>query len=83
MSKNSEGKVVRKTAEKIPATSTEILSRMLAIPDEAIDPSDIPERTGERKRLRRDSNGRLPRRRSLIREWIYQPELSESHDDSL
>jgi hypothetical protein len=43
---------------------------MLAIPEEAIDTSDIPERTGERRRMIRDENGRLPRRRSLIRESI-------------
>jgi hypothetical protein len=55
---------------EIPATSTEDLARMLAISDEAIDTSDIPERSGERQRLTRDENSQLPRRRSLIRESI-------------
>ena len=49
--KNSEGKVVRRTTAEIPATSAEELARMLAIPDEAIDTSDIPERTSKRRRL--------------------------------
>jgi len=70
MPKNSEAKIVRRAAGEIPATSAEDLARMLAIPDEAVDTSDIPERTGERRRLRRDADGRLPRRRSAIREAI-------------
>ena len=43
---------------------------MLAIPDEAIDFTDISVRLGERGRLRRDEDGRLPRRRSPIRETV-------------
>ncbi len=71
MSKNLDGKIVRREADQIPATSAQELERMLAIPDEAIDPSDIPERPVERQRLIRDPDGRLPKkRRGLIRDSI-------------
>jgi hypothetical protein len=55
---------------EISATSPEDLARMLAIPDELIDTSEIPEQTGQRKPLKRDSSGRLPRHRSPIRDSI-------------
>lgn len=70
MSNNSEGKIIRRKAGETPPPSPEELAHVLAIPDEAIDFSDIPERTGPRRRLRRDENGRLPKRRSAIRETI-------------
>ena len=70
MSDHWKDKTIRRTAEEIPAASAEELARVLAIPDEEIDTSDIPERTGERHRLRRDQHGRLPARRSPIREAV-------------
>jgi hypothetical protein len=72
MPKNSEAEIVRRNADQIPATSAEDMARLLAIPDKSIDTSDIPERTGERRRLRRDVDGRLPKRRSKIREKIIE-----------
>ena len=70
MASISENETIRRAEAELPATSPEELARLLAIPDEAIDTTDIPERLGERGRLRRDENGRLPRRRSPIREAI-------------
>jgi hypothetical protein len=69
MSKDSEARMIRRKAGEIPRTSPEEISRMLAIRDEEIDFSDIPERAGG-QRLYRDENGRLPRRRSIVRETI-------------
>ena len=68
--KNSEDKIVRRKAGEIPKTSPEDMARMLAIRDEDIDTSDIPERTGARRRLRRVQDVRLARPRSVIRESI-------------
>jgi hypothetical protein len=70
MAKNLEDETIRMTSEEIPATTAEELARMLAIPDEAIDTSDIPERRGPRRRLQRDGDGRLPGRQGVIRETI-------------
>ena len=69
MAKDSEGRIIRRTAEEIPGTSPEEIARMLAIRDEDIDTSDIPEMAGG-QRLYRDENGRLPRRRSVVREVV-------------
>jgi len=73
MEKASEGRIVRRKAGEIPATSPEELARMRAIPDEAIDFSDIPKQIGN-NRLIRDDDGRLPGRRSLIRQAVVDDE---------
>jgi hypothetical protein len=70
MPTTSEGKIVRKKAGEIKKTSPEELARIGAIADQDIDYSDIPEQTGERRRLKRDENGRLPKRRNAIRDAI-------------
>ncbi len=69
MAKPSAGKIVRKKAGQIPATSPEELARMLAIPDESIDLTDIPEQPAG-GRLTRDEAGRLPVRPSFLRDAI-------------
>ena len=69
MAKDSEGRMIRRTAGELPGTSPEEIARMLAIRDEDIDTSDIPEMAGGR-RLYRDENGRLPGRRSVVREVV-------------
>jgi hypothetical protein len=69
MPKNSEDKIVRYRAAEIPPISPERLADIQGIPDDAIDFSDIPEMP-QGQRLRRDANGRLPRRNSVIRDAI-------------
>ena len=69
MSKNLEGKIVRRKVSKVRRTTPERLAEIEDIPDEAIDFSDIPELAGG-QRLYRDENGRLPKRGSIIRETI-------------
>lgn len=69
MATNSEGKTVRWKAGDLPPITPERLAELKAIPDEAIDFSDIPECAGG-ARLRRDADGRLPKRRSVIRDAI-------------
>jgi hypothetical protein len=69
MPKNSGGKIVRRRADEVRRPSPERLAEIEAIPEEAIDTSDIPEMAGG-QRLYRDENGRLPRRRSVVRETI-------------
>jgi hypothetical protein len=71
MSKNLEGKIVRRKASEVRRTTPERLAEIAAIPDEAIDVTDIPELAGG-QRLYRDENGRLPKRRSVIRETIAE-----------
>jgi hypothetical protein len=69
MSNGSEGKIVRRKAGQVPPTSPERLAAIEAIPDEAIDYSDIPQMPGG-ERLVRDEDGRLRRRPSKIREAV-------------
>jgi hypothetical protein len=64
-----EGRIIRRKAGEIPRSSPEEIARMLAIRDEDIDFSDIPEMPGG-QRLYRDENGRLPKRRSVVRATI-------------
>jgi len=62
MSKHSKkGKIVRKSAAQIPAATAGDLERLRAAVSGKIDISEIPERR-KFHRLRRDANGRLPRR---------------------
>ena len=70
MATNSEVDTVRRTADQITKSSPSELASLLASPDDSIDTSDIPEHASERQRLRRDDNGRLPRRRSVFREAV-------------
>ncbi len=69
MSKNSEDKMIHRSSLDIPPISSERLAEIEAIRDEDIDYSEIPELPHGR-RLRRDENGRLPERNSVIRDAI-------------
>jgi hypothetical protein len=72
MSKKSlASRVVRKTASEIPAASAANLTRLRAAMQGPIDTSDIAERR-KFERLRRDSAGRLPPRKSPIRDAIVR-----------
>jgi hypothetical protein len=72
MSKKSvASKTVRKSAGKIPPASRADLDRLRATMRASIDTSEIPERH-RFHRLRRDASGRLPPRRSIIREAVAQ-----------
>lgn len=67
--KSVPGKVIRKSANDIPPPSEADLDRIRAAMQGPIDTSEISERRRFR-RLRRDANGRLPPRRSIIRDAI-------------
>jgi hypothetical protein len=69
MPKNSEDRIVRRRADGIPPISSDRLAEIQAIRDEDIDYSDIPQ-LPRGPRLRRDENGRLPERNSVIRDAI-------------
>ncbi len=58
MANLSDNETIRRSAAEIPVTSPEELARLLAIPDEAINLTDIPERTGERRRIGDQRKGR-------------------------
>ncbi|MCI0685391.1 MAG: hypothetical protein L0Y71_25100 [Gemmataceae bacterium] len=63
--------MVRKSARDIPAPSQQDLDRLRAAMHGRIDTSDIPERK-RFQRLQRDSGGRLPKRKSVIREAVVR-----------
>jgi hypothetical protein len=70
MSKKSiASKRVRKSAEEIPSASKADLDRLRAAMQGSIDTSEIPERR-KFHRLKRDSSGRLPLRKSIIRDAV-------------
>ena len=70
MSKRSAGsKVVRKSAKEIPRASKADLDRLRAAMEGRIDTREIPERR-KYHRLQRDASGRLPSRKSIIREAV-------------
>src|SRR5438132_392540 len=70
MSKNSVArKTVRKSAGGIPPASSADLDRLRAAMQSSIDTSEIPERRTF-QRLKRDASGKLPPRKSIIREAV-------------
>ena len=69
--KSVGGKVVRKSAADVPPASRADLNRLRAAMKGSIDTSEIPERRPF-DRLQRDESGRLPLRKSMIREAVAQ-----------
>ena len=70
MSKKSvASKTVRKSAEDIPPASRADFDRLRAAMQGSIDTGEIPERR-EFRPLQRDARGRLPPRKSIIREAV-------------
>jgi hypothetical protein len=70
MSKKSvASKVVRKSAGEVPPASTADLDRLHAAMQGCIDTGEIPERR-KFHRLQRDASGRLPPKKSIIREAV-------------
>jgi hypothetical protein len=70
MSKKSvTGKSVRKSVLEIPPASPADLARLRAAMQDCIDTSEIPERR-KFHRIRRNADGRLPLRKSVIREAV-------------
>jgi hypothetical protein len=61
--------VVRKSADQIPAASEKDLDRLRTAMAKEIDLSKVPERRGPFSRLKRNANGKLPKK-SLIREAV-------------
>jgi hypothetical protein len=70
--KSATGRIVRTSAADIPPATEADLARLRDAMKGPIDTSDIPERRGGFHRLRRDSAGRLPSRKSVIREAIVR-----------
>src|SRR5712691_5463165 len=70
MSKKSVApKTVRKAAGELPVASSVDLDRLRAAMQGTIDTGEIPERR-KFHRLKRDATGRLPPRKSIIREAV-------------
>jgi hypothetical protein len=67
--KSVASKVVRKSAREIPPASQADLDRLRAAMRKRIDTSEIPERR-KFQRLKRDATGKLPPRKSIIREAV-------------
>jgi hypothetical protein len=78
MSKKSAArKTVRKSAREVPPASTADLDRLRTAMHSRIDTSEIPEhRTFQR--VKRDPNGKLPPRKSIIREAVAR-EMQRLH----
>src|SRR5438045_1674986 len=70
--KSATGRIVRKSAADLPPATEADLARLRDAMEGPIDPSDIPELRGEFHRLRRDSTGQLPSRKSVIRDAIIR-----------
>jgi hypothetical protein len=68
--KSTASRVVRKKATEIKPASAADLDRLRGAMDGPIDTSEIPEKRGGFHRLKRDTEGQLPKRRSLIRDAI-------------
>jgi hypothetical protein len=68
--KLATSKTVRKTPVDIPPASPADLARLRAAMKGPIDTSDIPEQAARFHRLRRDATGRLPTRKSMVRDAI-------------
>jgi hypothetical protein len=70
MPKKSVGrKIVRRSAAEIPPASRADLDRLRAAMQRPIDTGEIPEHR-KFQRLKRDASGRLPPRKSIIREAV-------------
>src|SRR5262245_46592516 len=67
--KSDDSRLVRKSAGDIPRASSADLARLSAAAAGSIDTTDIAERR-KFDRLKRDANGRLPLRKSMIREAV-------------
>ena len=78
MSKKSLArKIVRKSAGEIPPPSRKDLERLRAAMQGKIDTGEIPERK-RFHRLKRDADGRLPPKKSIIREAVAR-EMQHRH----
>jgi hypothetical protein len=75
--KSAASKVVRKSAAEIPPASRADLDRLRAAMQGSIDTGEIPERR-KFHRLKRDASGRLPPRKSIIREAVTR-EMRQRH----
>jgi hypothetical protein len=75
--KSAAGKTVRKSAKEIPPATVEDLDRLRGAMQGRIDTSDIPERR-KFQRVQRDASGRLPPRKSVIREAVLR-EMKHRH----
>jgi len=72
MSKKSvASKIVRKSAAELQPASSADLDRLRAAMEGNIDTGEIPERR-QFHRLKRDANGALPARKSMIRDAVEQ-----------
>jgi hypothetical protein len=58
--KSAAGKLVHHGPDYVPKTSKAELARVVALMDEPIDTSDIPEHKGPLRPIKRDAEGRLP-----------------------
>ena len=67
--RSGTGRTVRKSADELPRAATADLDRLRAKMAGKIDTSDIAERR-RFQRLKRDPNGRLPPRGSVIRDAV-------------
>ena len=63
--------VKKKLSDLLPASAAELARLRLAM-EGPIDTSEIPERRGGFARLKRDSTGRLPTRKSVVRDAILR-----------
>jgi hypothetical protein len=70
--KSARIKIVKRGAADITSASDADLSRLCKAMDGPVDTSDIAERKGRFDRLERDSNGRLPNRKSIVRDAILR-----------
>ena len=70
--KSATSKIVRRNASDSPPATQADLARLRRAIKGAIDTSDIPEQRTAFHRLTRDSSGRLPARKSVIRDAIVQ-----------
>ena len=70
--KSATSKIVRRNASDIPPATQADLARLRRAMEGPIDTSDIPEQRVAFRRLTRDSTGRLPTRKSVIRDAIVR-----------
>ena len=71
-------KPVRQSAAQIPSASAADLKRLRSAMAGKIDTSEIPERRPPFQRLKRDARGRLPARKSVVREAVKR-EMERQH----
>jgi hypothetical protein len=69
--KNLKKHRVSGPSDVAPASDADMIRLRMAM-DGPVDPSDIPEQQGRFDRLRRDSTGRLPTKKSLVRDAILR-----------